>query len=128
MLHIQDCCTTKPWFFGSISRSEAEYFLSLHKIEGGFLLRNAGISGNDTCLSILASDGVGGPQFRHLLVVKNEQNFYKIDSLPPTNCEMFDSLPDLVEFYSEHEIHFHDSGPSITLTDPCRGKKVLSIM
>ena len=99
-----------------------------HGVVGCFLVRNTKVSPGDKdnyCLSILAPEN--GPRFRHLLVVKNEQNYYKINSLP-ADSEMFPSLSDMIEFYCENEIHFHDSGPSVTLTEPCRGRKVLSVI
>ena len=106
-----------PWFFGSISRLEAEKFLSNHGKVGAFLIRNAAASGaEDVCLSVLAPEG--GPRFRHLLVVHNDASLYKISSLP-AESEAFSSLTELVEFYSKNQIHFQDSGPSVTLVKPC---------
>lgn len=110
-----------PWFFGTISRSEAEYLLSACGEVGCFLFRSATTSADDVCLSTLGPPG--GVQFRHLLVIKNEHNKYKISSLP-ADGDAFASISDLIEFYTEHEIHFHDSGPSVALTQPCSCMKL----
>ena len=57
--------------------------------------------------------------FRHLLIVKTASNHHCIASLPEGST-VFESIEELLEFYCEHELHFQDSGPSLTLTEPCR--------
>ena len=117
LLFIQ--LSSKPWFLGNIDRSEAENLLLSHNVNGCFLIRNTTSDSGDVCLSLLAPE----QKFRHLLVVKNDFDMYKISSLPE-DCETFNSLLDLVEFYSENEIHFHDSGSSVLLAEPCRVKSM----
>ena len=98
-------------YFGDLSRTAAENILSLENIPGAYLLRDTSYDA-DVCLSILAPEG--RTTFRHLVIVKGTDGRFKIDSLP-AGSETFVSMNELIQFYSDHEIHFEDGGLSMVL-------------
>ena len=106
-----------PWYFGNLSRVEAEERLLAHGKVGGYLVWNSHMIPGDVCLSILAGDAKP-PRFHHLLLSLNNQNQYYIKSLPDNEMS-FPSLSDLIAYYSVTDITFSDLHPPVKLTDPC---------
>ena len=109
-----------PWYFGNMSRVEAEEKLLTHGKVGGYLVRNANTTPGDVCLSILAAKPNNNEpaKFHHLLVSLNSQDQYYIKSLPEDKIS-FPSLPELTAYYSVTNINFNGFSPPLMLTEPC---------
>jgi len=109
-----------PWYFGNISRTEAEKILLAHGKVGGYLIRNSNTTPGEVCLSILAA-GAGNDEeakYHHLLLSLNDQDQYYIKSLSDDKI-FFPSLAELIAYYSVTDINFYDLSPPLMLTDPC---------
>ena len=109
-----------PWYFGNMSRVEAEEKLLTHGKVGGYLVRNVHTTPGDVCLSILAAKASDNepPKFHHLLLSLNNQEEYYIKSLPEDKMS-FPSLPELIAYYSVTDINFNGFSPPLKLTNPC---------
>ena len=109
-----------PWYFGNMSREEAEGKLLVNGKVGGYLVRNIRATPGDVCLSILAAkpSNNASAKFHHLLLSLNDQDQYYIKSLPDHQTS-FPSLSELIAYYSVTDIDFHGLNPSLMLTSPC---------
>lgn len=107
----------KPWYFGNISRAEAEDKLLANGKVGGYLIRNSRTIAGEVCLSILASNR-GPAKFHHLLLSLNDDDRYYIKSLADDEVS-FSSLAELIAYYSVTEIEFCDTSPPMVLTGVC---------
>uniref|UniRef100_A0A3Q2YEZ9 Src homology 2 domain containing transforming protein D, b n=1 Tax=Hippocampus comes TaxID=109280 RepID=A0A3Q2YEZ9_HIPCM len=93
------------WYHGSLSRSEAESLLTLSK-ECSYLVRNSQTNRCDYSLSLRSCQG-----FMHIKFTQCKDGKYVLGH----NSPPFDSIPELVHFYTTHKL-------------PIRGAEHLSLL
>ncbi|XP_008334979.1 src homology 2 domain containing transforming protein D, b [Cynoglossus semilaevis] len=93
------------WYHGSLSRSEAESLLTLCK-ECSYLVRNSQTNRTDLSLSLRSCQG-----FMHMKFTQCKNGKYVLGQ----NSPPFDSIPELVHFYTTHRL-------------PIRGAEHLSLL
>ncbi|XP_077464201.1 src homology 2 domain containing transforming protein D, b isoform X2 [Stigmatopora argus] len=93
------------WYHGSLSRSEAESLLTLSK-ECSYLVRNSQTNRCDFSLSLRSCQG-----FMHIKFTHGKDGKYVLGHNSPS----FDSIPELVHFYTTHKL-------------PIRGAEHLSLL
>ncbi|XP_043972553.1 protein-tyrosine kinase 6b [Gambusia affinis] len=98
----------QPWFFGSMSRFEAQNILmEPTNEEASFLVRRSERDNIGYVLSVKSNNAV-----RHFRILNKERSFYVEQS------QRFSSLADLVNYYSEHSLN-----DIVSLGSPCNKKK-----
>lgn len=105
-------CRIHSWFFGKISRREAEKLLlnGSDYPRGTFLIRNSEQTPGAYSLSIRDSDiSKGGEHVKHYKIKRLDDGGYFV-----TSKQKFSTLPDLVSHYSEEA-----NGLCHQLTKPC---------
>ena len=98
------------WYYGSISREEAEHILKFDHVEQGeFLIRNSERRTGSYSLSIRAHDEI----IRHFRIESNDDSQrFQIGK------RSFQSLYDLIEHYKMHPIYDADPQHKLFLTKP----------
>ncbi|XP_067948213.1 cytoplasmic protein NCK2-like isoform X2 [Watersipora subatra] len=100
---------SKEWFYGKITRSEAESWLSRLADHGDYLIRQSETNIGDFTVSVKAST-----KNRHFLVSSsNNETVFKIGQ------QTFSSLDELVEHYTRHPI-FRSDSEKLYLVKPFR--------
>ena len=97
-----------PWYFGTISREDAERYLKLAHTSGHFLIRESKTTSH-YALGVIYNGKV-----KHFLIVKNRLGSYQVDG----SDKSFKSLTGLVNFYKTHRI----SHEGEKLKTPCPGE------
>ncbi|KAF6036059.1 dock [Bugula neritina] len=90
---------SKEWFYGKITRSEAENWLGRFADHGDFLIRQSETNVGDFTVSVKAST-----KNRHFLVNSaNNETTFKIGQ------QVFGSLDELIDHYTRHPIYRGES-------------------
>jgi len=98
------------WFFGSVTRSEAEHLLNQNAEIGQFLVRNSETCMGDFSISLKVENRI-----RHFKVVtipnnNNQDKIYKIGQ------KKFENMEALLRHYKQHPIFTNDQGRTFLTT------------
>jgi len=98
------------WYYGSITRDEAENLLKLYGIDkGDFLVRNSERKIGNYSLSIRANEDI----IRHFLIESNDDGTRFL-----IGKRSFKSLNDLIEHYKIYPVFDADPNNKLYLTKP----------
>lgn len=97
----------EPWYYGQVSRDDSDKVLQQFGDNGDFLIRDSESNPGDFSISLKAS-----LKNKHFWVRCDDQGMYNIGN------RKFDSMPALIEHYSNHPIFSNDKGERLFLIKP----------
>jgi hypothetical protein len=111
----KNCSNQSPydnesWYFGTITRDEAEHILKLYGLEkGDFLIRNSERKSGNYSLSIRANDDI----IRHFRIESTDDGKRFV-----IGKRLFKSLNDLIEHYKTHPVFDAEPNNKLYLNKP----------
>lgn len=109
-----------PWYYGNLTREEAEEMMGAQVKPGTFLVRKSAAE-HEYILSIKAPEG--GPSFRHLAMRHTSKDLFKVQFGAMEERE-FSSMNDVIDHFQVTPITFDEDSPDVVLTNPWNKSEV----